>query len=690
MNCFRTLVLFLFGLLSYSSTVFAQPTGLIRLNQIGFYPEAPKVAVVVGDSGVDFYITTPDQADTVFSGTLGEPKVWVSSQETVQLADFSALQTPGEYVLAVPGIGVSYRFEIKEAVHQEVARAALKAFYYQRASMRLDAAHAGIWARPAGHPDTRVRIHPSAATESRPANSEISAPGGWYDAGDFNKYIVNSGITVGTLLMLYEHFPAYYDALNLNIPESGNGVPDLLDEVLWNLRWMLAMQDPEDGGVYHKLTSPNFSGMVMPHQDTSVRYVVQKSTPAALDFAAVTAMAARIYDAYPEELPGLADSLLTASLAAWNWAVQNPNVPYDQNRINQEFNPDINTGEYGDRNFLDEFRWAAAELFITTGQDSFIVRHNPLDEPANYLATPGWPNVGTMGIFSLAHHADAVASVVDVGEVRRRILNRANGLVGDKDRSAYGVVMGATPGEFYWGSNSNAANQGIILLQAYRLTGERRFLDAALSNLDYLLGRNATGYSFVTGHGDKTPMKPHHRQSAGDQITAPVPGLIVGGPNPGREDRGDCPAYPSTIAASAYIDHVCSYASNEIAINWNAPFAYLAGAIEAIFSPTGMPVSVEDAGELPAGRDAETALRVFPNPIQGSATITFVLDRSTSATLTLYDVLGRRVVDVWRQDNATAGSHTVSFDAGSLPGGAYVLRLSTPTATAATLLTIIR
>jgi endoglucanase len=139
--------------------------------------------------------------------------------------------------------------------------------------------------------------------------------------------------------------------------------------------------------------------------------------------------------------------------------------------------------------------------------------------------------------------------------------------------------MGKTGGDFGWGSNSNAGNQGIALIQAYRLSRNRKYVDYAISNLDYLLGRNATGYSFITGYGTKTPMFPHHRPSAADGIIEPVPGLLVGGPNPGKQDGV---ALPSSVPDEAYIDNQNSYAANEIAINWNAPLVYLANAIEAL------------------------------------------------------------------------------------------------------------
>src|SRR5471030_2498462 len=235
-----------------------------------------------------------------------------------------------------------------------------------RASLALNEKYAGKWARAEGHPDTTVLIHPSAASEKRPAGTRISSPRGWYDAGDYNKYIVNSGISTSTLLSLYEDFPAYMKTVKLNIPESGNGIPDILNEILWNLRWMLTMQDLNDGGVYHKLTNAAFDKFEMPDKATAPRYVVQKGTAATLDFAAVMAQASRIFKKFPKELPGLADSCLTQANKAWDWAVKNPDVAYNQDAMNKKFSPAVTTGAYGDRIFSDEFIWAASELFVTT------------------------------------------------------------------------------------------------------------------------------------------------------------------------------------------------------------------------------------------------------------------------------------------------------------------------------------
>lgn len=584
MVLFRTCVPSLMLLLAATLPAAAQEgADRVRLNQIGFYPAAPKEAVVVDAPAGDFYITTVVEGDTVFAGALGMEHVWEASGEHVRRADFSALQQAGDYVLVVPGGGTSYPFEIKEAVHRPIATAGLKGYYFQRASTALDARYAGVWARAAGHADEVVQVHASAATAERPTGTLMAAPRGWYDAGDYNKYIVNSGISTYTLLALYEHYPAFAASLEANIPESGDAVPDVLDEALWNLRWMLAMQDPNDGGVYHKLTHANFQGEVMPDQATAPRYVVQKSTPATLDFAAVMAQAARIFDDFDDAFPGLADSMQTAALVAWHWARRNPGVGYNQRALNEAHDPDVVTGAYGGSDFSDEMAWAAVELFITSEADSFLTIASPLAQEAD---VPSWGSVRTLGWYSLLHHRERAAAVVDTVSMKSRYLSFADALVSARAEVPFGTVMGNTPQDFVWGSNAVAANQGMALMQAFQLTADSTYLWAALSNLDYLLGRNATGFSFVTGIGDHTPMHPHHRPSQADGIAAPVPGLLAGGPNPGQQDG--C-TYASDLPARSYVDDWCSYASNEIAINWNAPLVYLAGAIEAEMADADAP-----------------------------------------------------------------------------------------------------
>ena len=551
----------------------------IRLDQAGFYPGAPKIAVVLTNEASSFALQTPGKK-TVFKGKLVKSLKPAMNGSYTFIADFSAFHKPGKYLLDVPGLGDSYTFMISANVHKQVADASIKAYYFMRVSVPIKEKYAGKWSRAEGHPDNQVLIHASAASEQRPEGTVISSPGGWYDAGDYNKYIVNSGISVYTLLSLYEDFPGYMKTVKLNIPESGNGVPDLLNETLWNIRWMMTMQDPNDGGVYHKLTNAVFDKMVMPDKATSPRYVVQKSTAAALDFAAVMAQSARILKQFPKELPGLADSCLNASKKAWDWAQKNPNVLYIQNAMNQKFSPKVTTGEYGDRFVSDEFIWAACELFVTTGDEAYIKTVNVL--PDDKMPLPSWWQVKLLGYYTLLRHSDEIKdNYADLAKVKKLFLDFTENMTAGTDSTAYRDVMQKQRSNFIWGSNAVAGNQGMALILAYKLTGDKNYLNFALSNLDYLLGRNGSGYCYVTGYGSKPVMHPHHRPSIADGVGDPVPGLLAGGAQSGMQDHIKI---PSTVPEEAYIDNDQAYAVNEIAINWNAPFAYLANAIEALQS----------------------------------------------------------------------------------------------------------
>lgn len=542
----------------------------IRINQLGYLPASQKIAVVPGVAATSFSVLDSNNTE-VLNGTLTEAKTWEPALESVKLADFSSLTKAGTYKIRVAGVDDQPSFTISATAYSAVNAAALKAFYFNRASTALLAANAGVYARAAGHPDNIVKIHASAATVARPEGTVISAPKGWYDAGDYNKYIVNSGITTYTLLAAFEKFPEYFKTQNLNLPESGSAIPDVLSEVLWNLDWMLAMQDPNDGGVYHKLTSKGFSGFVMPDQDTSERFVVQKTTAAALDFAAVMASASRVYANYEAQRPGLSTKMLDAAKAAYTWAKANPAVYYSQPS-------DVQTGAYGDGNVSDEFAWAAAELYIATKDDKYYTALNAATLDAN---VPGWGSVQSLGWMSLAHNLNNLTVTADKTLIKTKLDALAASLVTKKQASAFAVSL--EKGDFFWGSNSGAMNQAMMLLEAYQLdTSKHQYLDAAQSLFDYVLGRNPTDYSFVTGFGTKSPMFIHHRPSAADGIAAPVPGFLAGGAT--LDSPSDCGAsnYPSPLIAKSYLDNECSYSTNEIAINWNAPLVYVSAGIQAL------------------------------------------------------------------------------------------------------------
>ena len=389
-------------------------------------------------------------------------------------------------------------------------------------------------------------------------------PRRWYDAGDYNKYIVNSSITNYTLLLFYQMFPEYCSSLDLNIPESGNDIPDLVDELLWNLKWYLTMQDPADGGVYHKLTNLQFCGFVMPHEATDKRYVVMKSTAATLDFAAVTAMAYRVFANDPSsELRALATTCLETSDKAMKWAEAHPEIIYKQPA-------DVGTGAYGDDHLADELFWAKAERALAKGT---LPANGFLDGVS--AVTPSWNQSATLGLISLALSSDeAFASLRE--SAGSMLVSYADELLNKAGQCPYRISLD----HFAWGSTSDVANHAMMKLIAMRLTGSDRYLPSIQADLNWLLGTNPTGYCFVTGFGTLSPMNIHHRPSGADGVPEPVPGFLVGGPN--TVVMNDCqpPVSRSTFPAKSYTDVECSYSTNEIAINWNAPLVFLLGAAD--------------------------------------------------------------------------------------------------------------
>ena len=272
----------------------------IFINQNGYLPNSTKHAFISGNVfNNEFNLIEKSSNKVVYTGELSGLKEWEHSGTSVRIADFSDFKEQGEFYIEIGKVNKTIK--IKGNLNSDLGISAIKSYYYARVSEPVLEEFGGVYARPMGHPDTVVKIHKSAASKNRPEGTIIKSPRGWYDAGDFNKYIVNSGVTTHTLLQLYDLFPDYCNNLKLNIPESNNQIPDVLDEILVNLRWMLTMQDPEDGGVYHKLTSKKFCGMVQPHEDDLERYVVSKTTAATLDFAAVTAKSYRILSKFEKE-----------------------------------------------------------------------------------------------------------------------------------------------------------------------------------------------------------------------------------------------------------------------------------------------------------------------------------------------------------------------------------------------------
>jgi len=534
----------------------------ILINQLGYPVSSVKKALVRGD--VSSFEIRDSSGTSILSGQIAPQTYWGLSGDSVGVADFSELTLLGEYTLCVDGV-CSYPFQVGHELYGDLADAALKSYYFARVGIDIEEEFAGKWHRKGGHPDTEVYIHASAADENRPEGSTLSSPGGWYDAGDYGKYIVNSNITTWTLLLSYQINRDFHLSQNLHIPESGNHLPDILDEALVNLRWMMTMQDPNDGGLYHKLTTKNFDGFIMPADTTMPRFVVMKTTPAALGFCATMSSASRLFSQL--EMQDLAGEMKTAAIKAWSWALEHPEVYYEQPE-------DINTGAYGDSSLVDEWYWAAAELYLLTGDAKF---KDKMMEHAQDPITPKWDVVNSLGMISLLTSERSA----EFQTLRASFIAYADSMLQKEQNCPYLISMD----QFAWGSNSDVANDGMLKLIAFQLTGDSKYIASAQNDLDYILGRNATGYSFVTGFGHQTPFHQHNRIMGADGIDDPIPGYISGGPN--TVVLTDCEAQGvvrSTYPAASYTDTQCSYSTNETAINWNAPLVFLTTGLEAYYT----------------------------------------------------------------------------------------------------------
>lgn len=532
---------------------------VIRMNQIGFYPASVKQFVVADLEATSFSVVDKNNK-VVLKGELQENGVWEASGENILLGDFSELTAEGTYNVVIDDKLNSHSFEIKKGIYTEALNAAIKSFYFQRASMPIEEKFGGIYKREAGLMDDKCSFHPS----SGKSEGVLNSPGGWFDAGDYGKYIVNAAFSVGQMLQLVEQYPEVIDDGALNIPESGNGTSDLWDELKYELDWILTMQDA-DGGVFHKLTAKNFSGFIMPNEFELDRMVIGKGTAATLDFAAVLAQASRLYN---EIDPVWSKTALEAASKAWSWAVKNPNVTYS--------NPeDVSTGAYDDTILTDEFYWAATELFLTSKNEEYLNYLNENKEEYIHQLTNSWKFfVRNNAFHSLLENKEELNEELQVYVTEGQI-DLADEILVGIENNPYNIGLE----KYEWGSNSDVLNQAMILCNAHRLTKDEKYLVGTEQITDYIFGKNATGYSFITGFGAKKGMFPHHRPSGADGIEEPVPGFILGGPNNDRQDKTYV-KYASKYPAKAFEDVEGSFASNEVCINWNAPAVYVLGYLQ--------------------------------------------------------------------------------------------------------------
>jgi endoglucanase len=556
----------------------------VFFNQLGFQPRRAKLATLATRSGSgnvekSFRVRADGTGEVVFEGKLSPAAADEASGDAVRQADFSAIKTPGMYRLEVDG-ALSDRFPVRDDVYANALRLTMRAFYGQRCGCRVDLGNG----YKHGQCHIKGAYHPSSGK-----NGEAPSHGGWHDAGDYGRYVVNSGITCGTLLWAWEMYPEALRGLALDLPESGKKTPDYLAEIRWNLEWMLSLQDA-DGGVFHKQTSDHFCAFLMPEQDELTSDIIgtgeapYKSTCATADLAAVMAIAARCYKPFDARF---SQRCLHAARHAWSWAVAHPDVTFANP-------PGVSTGDYGDKSCADELLWASAELWRTTGEPAFehpflaelptaLPAHRH-DEPSRAadpdemaIEAPSWSDLRSMACWAycMSEHEGSTNAAALKQRIREATLRSADHLVAHSQTNGYGNTMERH--NYIWGSNSVAANQSLLLLLADRISSTNKYAETALSNLHYLVGRNCLGVSWVTQVGTRPFMHPHHRPSAADGIEKPWPGLLSGGPNAhGGDVVAD--ALPARPPMRMWVDDQRAYSVNEVAINWNAPLVFLLAA----------------------------------------------------------------------------------------------------------------
>lgn len=522
----------------------------IKVNQVGYKTDATKIFVATSDNAItDYNICDSASGNVVYSGKFGSAVPSNSGDGDGYIGNFSDFKEAGTYYISVAGLDDSYEFTIADDVLDSVTAETVRMLYLQRCGMELTSDLAGDFAHPVCHSE-KARVYGT--------DQLIDVSGGWHDAGDYGRYVVAGAKTIADLFLTYEEVEGSHGD-DYAIPESGNGVPDILDEARYELEFMLKMQ-ADNGGVYHKVTCAVFPETVMPEFETDELIVSPISTAATGDFAAVMAKASIIYREYDA---AFADKCLAASKKAFTYMEANAGEDF-KGFTNPE---DIVTGEYPDKKIQDEWLYAAVELYIATGESVYHDRVKDLST-ALFKVGLGWADMGTYAIYDYLK-ADVEKDDAAVESLTKKITENAELSISKSKEDPFASSLRTYP----WGSNMSIANAGILYRMMYNLTGNEEYNDYAKRQVDYLLGVNPAGYCYVTAYGTLSPEHPHHRPS--QAVGKVMPGMLVGGPNSDPADP-----YAKTVllekqGGCCYVDNDTAYSVNEITIYWNSPLIYL-------------------------------------------------------------------------------------------------------------------
>ncbi len=539
----------------------------IKVNQLGYSILSDKYALVSGYAdelnavnGTPFTVKRTSDNAVMYNGKLQlATNLDTQSGERIFNADFSPLIKSGTYYISVAAAGVadSLPFQIGSNVYQPLVVDATRYFYYQRQGIALDAAHAGAYTRGVGHPQD------ANATFASGVNPPRDVSQGWYDAGDFGKYVNNGATAVSNLIWSYQLFPNEFKDNQLNIPESGNGIPDILDEAKWELDFILKMQDQTSGGFYH-MVQPSSS--TAPDKDTTPRYIEdvngsQTNVRPTDDAACAAAALAEASISFRKFDPTYANTLLTAARGGWNYLMANPNgvgsVP----------------GAYGVSNDQADRLWAAAALYRATGEAQY--NQYFLANYQQYASAWDGSRDNPEGLGNMAQSAfmDYMKAAHPDPTARTWFATKFNAwreLV--LERSEQGPWHNTLQdNDYYWGSNSVVLDMmqmlavGTIVLGGFNPITDLRVIRAVESGMNYILGMNPLETSYVSGEGANSITSIFSAVWSYEGIPGIPKGYMPGGPNMYTNPLLYCGA-----PAKCYLDNETNWSTNESDIGSNA------------------------------------------------------------------------------------------------------------------------
>lgn len=581
---------------------------MIYVDQLGYLPKSKKIAVLAQENDTQ---RLEDKCVRVLNEDgiciMEKKAVYFgydeASEDFIWQVDFTELEQPGIYRLEDEQGTLSYHFRIGADLYEGLNKILCKAFYYQRCGMELEERHAGIFKRKSCHEKEALLLEDYERFRQGEKNVMwYDVKGGWHDAGDYGRYTTGAATALAHLLYAWDDFSDSFK-MNLNIPESENGVDDILNECLYELKWLLKMQ-MSDGSVCHKLTSMRHANFVMPCEDKRQMILFPASTMATGAFAGIMAKASRVYRDI--DIP-FADKAFEAAVKAWNWLELHPELIGFQNPKG------CNTGEYGDQEDADERIWAAVELFKCTGESAYLEKVEGLLAAIDNKSGFGWLNVSGFAGWALLdnqlkstqdsglepaiskrntgnleiHEKESLKSNVMEEQLqnqyRQIILMEASKVLEISKQCGYMVAMKKE--EYHWGSNATPLNRGMLLATAYLLSGEKSFLECVEQQLHYILGVNATGYSYVTGMGENACRYLHNRVTVADEIEEMIPGFISGGANGHPADeKAEWMIAPGTPPMKCFLDIWECYSLNEHTIYWNSPAVFIVAFLEHVYS----------------------------------------------------------------------------------------------------------